>query len=71
MVITDYISTEPKLEAAMTSISALIFATLDATNVGFVVTINNDMEALLITTYDSFGNGAPYDEEEFILKPIF
>ena len=26
-------------------------------------------EALLITAYDSFVNGAPYDEEEFILKP--
>jgi len=66
-----YLARNPKLEAAMTSIeSALIFATLDATNVGFVVTINNDMrEALLITTYDSFVNGAPYDEEEFILKP--
>jgi hypothetical protein len=66
-----YLARNPKLEAAMTSIeSALIFATLDATNVGFVVTINNDMrEALFITTYDSFVNGAPYDEEEFILKP--
>ena len=66
-----YLARNPNLEAAMTSIeSALIFATLDATNVGFIVTINNDMrEALLITAYDSFVNGAPYDEEEFILKP--
>ena len=50
--------------------TALVFASLDATNVAFIVTINNDMrEALLITTYDSFVNGAPYDEEEFTLQP--
>jgi hypothetical protein len=66
-----YLARNPNLEAAMSSIeSALVFASLDATNVGFIVTINNDMrEALLITTYDSFVNGAPYDEEEFTLQP--
>jgi|TARA_B100001093_G_C26042147_1_gene682659 hypothetical protein len=66
-----YLARNPKLEAAMSSIeSGLVFASLDATNVGFVVTINNDMrEALLITTHGRFVNGALYDEEEFILKP--
>ena len=66
-----YLARNPNLEAAMSAIeSALVFASLDATNVGFIVTINNDMrEALLITTYDSFVNGAPYDEEEFTLQP--
>ena len=50
--------------------SALVLASLDATNVGLIVTINNDRrEALLITTYDSFVNGAPSDEEELTLKP--
>jgi hypothetical protein len=50
--------------------SALVLASLDATNVGLIVTINNDMrEALLINTYASFVNGAPYDKEEFTLQP--
>ena len=66
-----YIAANQKLEDAMNAIeAALVFASLDAANVGFIVTLNNDTrKEVSIFTYDSFVNGAPYDAGEFALKP--
>ena len=66
-----YIAANQKLEDAMNAIeAALVFASLDGANVGFIVTLNNDTrKEVSIFTYDSFVNGAPYDSGEFALKP--
>ena len=49
---------------------ALIFVTLDASQVGFVITLNNDTRrAVIFNIYDSFVNGIATDYNTFELGP--
>ena len=61
----------PKLPKAMNDIeNALFFATLDASQVGFVVTLNNDTRRPVdLNIYDSFVNGIPTDYGSFEIGP--
>ena len=61
----------PNLPKAMSDIEeALIFATLDASQVGFVITLNNDTRrAVIFNIYDSFVNGIATDYNTFELGP--
>ena len=61
----------PKLPKAMSDIeNALFFATLDASQVGFVITLNNDTRRLVeLNIYDSFVNGIPTDYGSFEIGP--
>ena len=61
----------PRLPRAMGDIEgALFFATLDASQVGFVITINNDTrQSIDLNIYDSFVNGIPTDYGTFELGP--
>ena len=61
----------PNLPKAMNDIEvALIFATLDASQVGFVITLNNDTRrAVTFNIYDSFVNGIATDYNTFELGP--
>ena len=61
----------PKLPKAMSDIeNALFFATLDASQVGFVITLNNDTRRLVeLNIYDSFVNGIPTDYGSFEIDP--
>jgi hypothetical protein len=61
----------PMLPRAISDIeSALFFATLDASQVGFVVTLNNDTRRpISLNIYDSFVNGVPTDYDTFELQP--
>ena len=46
------------------------FATVDASQVGFVVSLNNDTRrAITLNVYDSFVNGIATDYNEFELGP--
>jgi hypothetical protein len=61
----------PRLPRAMGDIEgALFFATLDASQVGFVITLNNDTrKSIDLNIYDSFVNGIPTDYGTFELGP--
>ena len=61
----------PRLPRAMGDIEgALFFATLDASQVGFVITLNNDTrQSIDLNIYDSFVNGIPTDYGTFELGP--
>ena len=61
----------PMLPRAINDIeSALLFDTLDASQVGFVVTLNNDTRRPInLNIYDSFVNGVPTDYATFELEP--
>ena len=61
----------PKLPRAMSDIeNALFFATLDASQVGFVITLNNDTRKPIdLNIYDSFVNGIPTDYGTFEIGP--
>ena len=61
----------PRLSRAMGDIEgALFFATLDASQVGFVITLNNDTrQSIDLNIYDSFVNGIPADYGTFELGP--
>ena len=61
----------PRLPRAMGDIEgALFFATLDASQVGFVITLNNDTrQSIDLKIYDSFVNGIPTDYGTFELGP--
>ena len=61
----------PRLPRAMVDIEgALFFATLDASQVGFVITLNNDTrQSIDLNIYDSFVNGIPTDYGTFELGP--
>ena len=61
----------PKLPNALSDIeNALFFATVDASQVGFVVTLNNDTRrAITLNIYDSFVNGIATDYDAFELGP--
>ena len=61
----------PRLPRAMGDIEgALFFATLDASQVGFVITFNNDTrQSIDLNIYDSFVNGIPTDYGTFELGP--
>ena len=61
----------PKLPNALNDIeNALFFATVDASQVGFVVTLNNDTRrAITLIIYDSFVNGIATDYNAFELGP--
>ena len=61
----------PNLPKAISDIeSALIFASLDASQVGFVITLNNDTRrAVTFNIYDSFVNGVATDYNTFELGP--
>ena len=61
----------PKLPNAQNDIeNALFFATVDASQVGFVVTLNNDTRrAITLNIYDSFVNGIATDYDAFELGP--
>jgi len=61
----------PQLPRAMSDIeNALFFATLDASQVGFVITLNNDTRKPIdLNIYDSFVNGIPTDYGTFELGP--
>ena len=61
----------PKLPKAISDIeNALFFATLDASQVGFVITINNDTRRPIdLNIYDSFVNGIPTDYGTFEVGP--
>ena len=61
----------PKLPNALNDIeNALFFATVDASQVGFVVTLNNDTRrAITLNVYDSFVNGIATDYNAFELGP--
>ena len=49
---------------------ALFFATLDASQVGFVITLNNDTrQSIDLNIYDSIVNGIPTDYGTFELGP--
>ena len=48
--------------------NALFFANLDASQVGFVITLNNDTRRpISLNIYDSFVNGVPTDYDRFEL----
>ena len=61
----------PNLPKAMSDIEeALIFVTLDASQVGFVITLNNDTRrAVIFNIYDSFVNGIATDYNTYELGP--
>ena len=61
----------PNLPKAISDIeSALIFASLDASQVGFIITLNNDTRrAVTFNIYDSFVNGVATDYNTFELGP--
>ena len=61
----------PRLSRAMGDIEgALFFATLDASQVGFVITLNNDTrQSIDLNIYDSFVNGIPTNYGTFELGP--
>ena len=61
----------PNLPRAISDIeNALIFASLDASQVGFVITLNNDTRrAVTFNIYDSFVNGVATDYNTFELGP--
>ena len=61
----------PRLPRAMGDIEgALFFATLNASQVGFVITLNNDTrQSIDLNIYDSFVNGIPTDYGTFELGP--
>ena len=61
----------PNLPRAISDIeSALIFASLDASQVGFIITLNNDTRsAVTFNIYDSFVNGVATDYNTFELGP--
>ena len=61
----------PNLPKAISDIeSALIFASLDASQVGFIITLNNDARrAVTFNIYDSFVNGVATDYNTFELGP--
>ena len=61
----------PMLPNAIADIeNALFFANLDASQVGFVVTLNNDTRRPInLNIYDSFVNGIPTDFDTFELGP--
>ena len=61
----------PQLPRAMNDIeNALFFATLDASQVGFVITLNNDTRKPIdLNIYDSFVNGIPTDYGTFEIGP--
>ena len=61
----------PNLPRAISDIeSALIFASLDASKVGFIITLNNDTRrAVTFIIYDSFVNGVATDYNTFELGP--
>ena len=61
----------PNLPKAMSDIEeVLIFATIDASQVGFVITLNNDTRrAVTFNIYDSFVNGIATDYNTFELGP--
>ena len=61
----------PQLPRAMSDIeNALFFATLDASQVGFVITLNNDTRRPIdLNIYDSFVNGIPTDYGTFEIGP--
>ena len=61
----------PNLPKAISNIeSALIFASLDASQVGFIITLNNDTRrAVTFNIYDSFVNGVATDYNTFELGP--
>ena len=61
----------PNLPRAISDIeSALIFASLDASQVGFIITLNNDTRrAITLNIYDSFVNGVATDYNTFELNP--
>ena len=66
-----YIVKNDQLDLAISSIeNALIFASLDAANVDFKITISNDTRnEVLLKIVDSFVDGVPYDLKEFNLSP--
>ncbi|GIR43362.1 MAG: hypothetical protein CM15mP54_02160 [Paracoccaceae bacterium] len=50
---------------------ALFFATLDASQVGFVITLNNDTrQSIDLNIYDSFVNGIPLTTEPLSLGHV-
>ena len=61
----------PNLPKAISDIeNALIFASLDASQVGFIITLNNDARrAVTFNIYDSFVNGVATDYNTFELGP--
>ncbi len=61
----------PNLPRAISDIeSALIFASLDASQVGFIITLNNDTRsAVTFNIYDSFVNGVATDYNTFEIEP--
>ena len=61
----------PNLPRAISDIeSALIFASLDASQVGFIITLNNDARrAVTFNIYDSFVNGVATDYNTFEIGP--
>ncbi len=61
----------PNLPKAISNIeSALIFASLDASQVGFIITLNNDTRrAVTFNIYDSFVNGVATDYNTFEIGP--
>ena len=61
----------PQLPRAMSDIeNALFFATLDASQVGFEITLNNDTRKPIdLNIYDSFVNGIPTDYGTFEIGP--
>ena len=61
----------PNLPRAISDIeNALIFASLDASQVGFIITLNNDTRrAVTFNIYDSFVNGVATDYNTFELGP--
>lgn len=61
----------PRLPNAIDAIeNALFFANLDASQVGFVITLNNDTRRpISLNIYDSFVNGVPTDYDMFELGP--
>ena len=61
----------PNLPRAISDIeNALIFASLDASQVGFIITLNNDARrAVTFNIYDSFVNGVATDYNTFELGP--
>lgn len=61
----------PRLPNAIDAIeNALFFANLDASQFGFVITLNNDTRRpISLNIYDSFVNGVPTDYDMFELGP--
>jgi hypothetical protein len=61
----------PRLPNSIDAIeNALFFANLDASQVGFVITLNNDTRRpISLNIYDSFVNGVPTDYDMFELGP--